>query len=291
MLIDCILVRTVDASLPVTGGSAKNGLSGGTSTGSLVPFCIITAYLPSAGEYALEVYGAPADSEEDTSYFLVWQFMIDADCGVCLSTPVRKRLATTNLGPQDETWSQLGIRTVSHPDPLIHVPTKGIRGLQRARSKNELMKQFVQKAEKVDHDHARQSLSVSHGSDAEKDENADEPIGPLSCDLRIVLEKPAASKLCIVGQLVDISEPTEELFTDVCEYRVEARGADPDSSVTAKPGSIDIPPFPPTSQSHYGPTEKAIELQLQAVPPDISAVRKCVDGVFEVRFATTEPVC
>ncbi|KAF5406323.1 Kyphoscoliosis peptidase [Paragonimus heterotremus] len=228
MLTDCILVRTVDAATCGTVGSVKSGLSQSTTGGPMVPMCVITAYLPSAGEYALEVYGAPPDADEDTSYFLVWQFMIDTDYGVRLDTPVRKRLSTINLGPQDSSWSELKLKTVSHVDPLIHVPTKGLAGLRKARSKNELLQQFNKQAQRLDKERqgipmedTPSALVVSSGDVEDKVELVEEPVGPRSCDLKIILEKPKTNQLCIVGQLVDISEPKEEDCTTYLLQQVD----------------------------------------------------------------------
>lgn len=225
----CILVRTVDACPANTLSSVKSGGSTGTVVGHPVPTCVITAFLPSAGEYALEVYGAPANADEDTSYFLVWQLLIDADCGIKLSPAVRKHLATVTLGSTDSTWSTLGLRTVSHPDPLIHVPTKGARGLTKTRSKSEVMREFVNQSEKLDrekdgpvsHDSDTSALKVPEDAAGDSGELDDETVGPRSCDLKIVLERSTRTKPYMVGHLVDINEAEEEDCTSYLLQQVE----------------------------------------------------------------------
>ncbi|KAF6771150.1 hypothetical protein AHF37_09399, partial [Paragonimus kellicotti] len=134
----------------------------------------------------------------------VWQFLIDTDYGVRLDTPVRKRLSTINLGPQDSSWSELKLKTVSHVDPLIHVPTKGLAGLRKARSKNELLQQFNKQAQRLDRERqgipmedTPSALVASSGDVEERVEPVEEPVGPRSCDLKIVLEKPKTNQLCI----------------------------------------------------------------------------------------------
>ncbi|VDQ15423.1 unnamed protein product, partial [Trichobilharzia regenti] len=58
-------------------------------------------------------------------------------------------MATMNLGPQDETWSTLGLKLLSHHDPLIHVPTAGGSiGIQKTRSKSEIMSQYMSHGDK-----------------------------------------------------------------------------------------------------------------------------------------------
>ncbi|THD24700.1 Ubiquitin protein ligase BRE1 [Fasciola hepatica] len=228
VLIDCLLIRNTEAPMPTTMTSLMS--QGSTAVGASVPMVVITAYLPAAGEYAMEVYGAPPDADENASYFLVWQLLIDAECGVKLSTPLRKRLATADLGPKDETWNNLGLRTVSHPDPLIQVPTVTSINMQKTKSKSELIQQYVaqterkerlqkQQQEELREDQKMKNESVrsdesSNGPDkvdqSSKTDLVDEQAGPRSCDLQIVLEKPANKHLCIVGQLVDISEAQEE---------------------------------------------------------------------------------
>ncbi len=64
-LENCVLLRDIEASLPTTGVSVLTG------TGPCVPMSVLNAYLPEAGEYALEVYAAPAGSDEPTAYHLV----------------------------------------------------------------------------------------------------------------------------------------------------------------------------------------------------------------------------
>lgn len=51
--------------MPTTGVSVLTG------TGPCVPMSVLNAYLPEPGEYALEVYAAPSDSDEPTAYHLV----------------------------------------------------------------------------------------------------------------------------------------------------------------------------------------------------------------------------
>ncbi|CAI2727471.1 unnamed protein product [Schistosoma spindalis] len=216
MLTDCILLRNIEATLPGSLSSTTNRLSGTqTIQGSRIHMIILTAYLPTGGEYALEVYGAPADSDENTSYFLVWQFLINSEYGIQLSTPVRKRLATMNLGPQDETWSTLGLKLLSHDDPLIHVPTAGSIELQKTRSKLEIMNQYMSQGDKIINDRStNDSLIVSTIISNQTNEIDDEKQDPHSCDLKIKFSKESQQKLYVVGQFVDISTPEEEDCTN-----------------------------------------------------------------------------
>ncbi|CAH8290796.1 unnamed protein product [Schistosoma turkestanicum] len=211
MLTDCILLRTVQAIPPGSINSAASR-SSGTIQGSCIHMIILTAYLPTAGEYALEVYGAPADSDENTSYFLVWQFLINSEFGIRLSTPVRKRLATMNLGPQDETWSTLGLKLLSHTDPLIHVPTTGSIGLQKTRSKSEIMNQYIMnQAEKtINGVSTGDSLAIPTTTQDLTNEIDDELQDPRSYDLKIRFSKESKQKIYVVGQFVDISSTPEE---------------------------------------------------------------------------------
>ncbi|VDO73381.1 unnamed protein product [Schistosoma mattheei] len=216
MLTDCILLRNIEATSPGSLNSATNRLSGTqTIQGSRINMIILTAYLPTGGEYALEVYGAPADSDENTSYFLVWQFLINSEYGVRLSTPVRKRLATMNLGPQDETWSTLGLKLLSHDDPLIHVPTAGSIELKKTRSKSEIMSQYMSQGDKIMNGvSTNDSLIVPTTSPDQTNEIDDEVQDPRSCDLKIRISKESQQKLYVVGQFVDISTPEEEDCTN-----------------------------------------------------------------------------
>uniref|UniRef100_A0A5K4F232 TGc domain-containing protein n=1 Tax=Schistosoma mansoni TaxID=6183 RepID=A0A5K4F232_SCHMA len=210
MLTDCILLRNIEAVPP---GSLSFGIQ--TIHGSRIHMIILTAYLPTGGEYALEVYGAPADSDENTSYFLVWQFLINSEFGIRLSTPVRKRLATMNLGPQDETWSTLGLKLLSHDDPLIHVPTTGSIELRKTRSKSEIMSQYVNQGDKTMNGvSTSDSLIVPTTSPDQTNEVDDEGQDPRSCDLKIRFSKESHQKLYVVGQFVDISTPEEEDCTN-----------------------------------------------------------------------------
>ncbi|CAH8524772.1 unnamed protein product [Schistosoma bovis] len=216
MLTDCILLRNIEATSSGNLISATNRLSGTqTIQGSRINMIILTAYLPTGGEYALEVYGAPADSDENTSYFLVWQFLINSEYGVRLSTPVRKRLATMNLGPQDETWSTLGLKLLSHDDPLIHVPTAGSIELRKTRSKSEIMSQYMSQGDKIMNGvSTNDSLIVPTTSPDQTNEIDDEVQDPRSCDLKIRISKESQQKLYVVGQFVDISTPEEEDCTN-----------------------------------------------------------------------------
>ncbi|CAH8532850.1 unnamed protein product [Schistosoma rodhaini] len=210
MLTDCILLRNIEAVPP---GSLSSGIQ--TIHGSRMHMIILTAYLPTGGEYALEVYGAPADSDENTSYFLVWQFLINSEFGIRLSTPVRKRLATMNLGPQDETWSTLGLKLLSHDDPLIHVPTAGSIELRKTRSKSEIMSQYMNQGDKTMNGvSTSDSLIVPTTSPDQTNEVDDEVQDPRSCDLKIRFSKESHQKLYVVGQFVDISTPEEEDCTN-----------------------------------------------------------------------------
>lgn len=156
-----------------------------------------------------------------------------------LSTPLRKRLATADLGPKDETWNNLGLRTVSHPDPLIQVPTVASANMQKTKSKSELIQQYVaqterkerlQKQQQEQQDGSKEDQTIesesaptkeiSNVTTASADRNSktdltDERANQRICDLQIVLEKPAKKHLCIVGQLVDISEEQEEVRLSV----------------------------------------------------------------------------
>ncbi|CAH8528829.1 unnamed protein product [Heterobilharzia americana] len=216
MLTDCILIRTIEAVPPSSINSTTSRLSTSITTtnqGPCIHMIILTAYLPTAGEYALEVYAAPADSDEKTSYFLVWQFLIDSELGVQLSTPVRKRLATMNLGPQDEIWSTLGLKLLSHNDPLIHVPTIGSLGLQKTRSKSEIMSQYISHTDKLTNNLTVGDSLAMPGSavSSEKTYELDDDVqDPRSYDLKIRFLKETRHKLYVVGQFVDISTLDEE---------------------------------------------------------------------------------
>ncbi|CAL8086250.1 unnamed protein product [Calicophoron daubneyi] len=224
-LVDCLLVRNTEATLPATVTSQRSLTD--VMVGSPVQMVVITAFLPAAGEYALEVYAAPAEADENTSYFLVWQFLIDSEVGVKLSTPVRKRLATANFGPQDDSWTKLGLKTITHPDPFIQVPTVGSTSIQKARSKSELIQQFVNQSEKQEKTETLEP-SPKPAEDSTKQTGTEETPGPRSCDLKIVIEKPVNHQLCLVGQLVDISEPQEE---DRTTYLLQHPDKDENESV------------------------------------------------------------
>nr|CAH8843046.1 unnamed protein product [Trichobilharzia regenti] len=219
MLTDCILIRTIEGAPANSISSVSSRMSSSMTTqGPCVHMIILTVYFPTAGEYALEVYAAPAESDEKASYFLVWQFLIDSELGVRLSTPVRKRLATMNLGPQDETWSTLGLKLLSHHDPLIHVPTAGGSiGIQKTRSKSEIMSQYMSHGDKstgggvsTGDSLAIPTSSASPGSSEKPDEVNDEVQDPRSYDLKIKFLKESQQKIYVVGQFVDISTPEEE---------------------------------------------------------------------------------
>lgn len=72
-LAKCILIRNVTSyqSKNLSSTQSTNYSQSSMELGSVMETIVLTVFLPSAGEYALEVYGAPADSNEDSSYFLV----------------------------------------------------------------------------------------------------------------------------------------------------------------------------------------------------------------------------
>ncbi|VDL62111.1 unnamed protein product [Hymenolepis diminuta] len=74
----------------------------------------------------------------------------------------------------------------------------------------------------------------------------------------------------------------EQLFSDVCEYRVTAKGKEGDDSTLA------ALPFPPTAQANYGPTEKAVEYGLETLPRGMHPLVKSPKGTVEIRFIAAE---
>eukprot|EP00108_Taenia_solium_P006885 TsM_001031000 transcript=TsM_001031000 gene=TsM_001031000 len=222
LLENCVLLRDIEASMPTTGVSVLTG------TGPCVPMSVLNAYLPEPGEYALEVYAAPSDSDEPTAYHLVWQFLIEAEAGKPLSVPLLSRLATINLGPQDNTWQNLGFRTLSHPDPLVRVRTAGRAGserLLRLKNKSQILQRFM----------GSQGIHLQQTEVTEPSEESSQPIetnpeddqGPPpvereACDLQIILGLPEQQKVCLISQLMDISEDEEE---DVTGYLLQKANA------------------------------------------------------------------
>lgn len=128
-----------------------------------------------------------------------------------------------NLGPQDETWSTLGLKLLSHDDPLIHVPTAGSIELRKTRSKSEIMSQYMSQGDKIMNGvSTNDSLIVPTTSPDQTNEIDDEVQDPRSCDLKIRISKESQQKLYVVGQFVDISTPEEEvsvvIFIGSCAY-------------------------------------------------------------------------
>ncbi|KAL5111932.1 Hillarin [Taenia crassiceps] len=222
LLENCVLLRDIEASMPTTGISVLTG------TGPCVPMSVLNAYLPEPGEYALEVYAAPSDSDEPTAYHLVWQFLIEAEAGKPLSVPLLSRLATINLGPQDNTWQNLGFRTLSHPDPLVRVRTAGRAGserLLRLKNKSQILQRFMG-SQGI---HLQQTEAIEPGEEPSQpiETNPEEDQGPPpvereACDLQIILGLPEQQKVCLISQLVDISEDEEE---DVTGYLLQKANA------------------------------------------------------------------
>lgn len=204
-LMDCVLIRTLPAPPADSSTLTPTGLR---KTGSdlPVPTAAVSAYFPKAGEYALEVFATAADAAENENYFLVWQFLIDSTVGYSTTTPTRRRFATTTLGPKDSTWNQLGLRNVSHIDPLIRIPPAVNPGLMSTKPKADVLQEYSQQNLSPDESSA-QSQSSSPVPD-------DDQSGLKSCDLKIVLAKQKSSKLTIIGQLVDISGEKDEDQTD-----------------------------------------------------------------------------
>ncbi|KAL7063433.1 hypothetical protein AAHC03_0384 [Spirometra sp. Aus1] len=227
---DCILLRDIEASLPTTGVSVLTG------TGPCVPMSVLNAYLPEPGEYALEVYAAPTDTDEPTAYHLVWQFLIEASSSKPLSAILRSRLATMKLGPQDSTWEKMGFRTYSHPDPVVRVRTAGRAGSERlllkATSKAQVLQRFMGSAGAVNGGvtgdegenagEGAEGESVAAQGDGNETAAAiteeDEKIDPEAADLCITLGLPDKQKICLISQLVSISDD-EEL--DVTGYLLQ----------------------------------------------------------------------
>nr|CDS33379.1 ubiquitin protein ligase BRE1 [Hymenolepis microstoma] len=222
LLENCILLRDIEASMPTTGVSVLTG------TGPCVPMSVLNAYLPEAGEYALEVYAAPAGSDElteQTAYHLAWQFLIEAETGKPLSVPLLSRLATINLGPQDDTWQKLGFRTLSHPDPLVRVRTAGRTGserLLRLKNKSHLLQRFMgsqglqpQVAEVAATEEEAEAVQKSDEAPVDMEP---EKIDREACDLIITLGLSEVQKICLISQLVDISGEEEE---DVTGYMLQ----------------------------------------------------------------------
>lgn len=229
-LEDCILLRDIEASLPTTGVSVLTG------TGPCVPMSILNAYLPEPGEYALEVYAAPSDTDEPTAYHLVWQFLIEASSSKPLSAILRSRLATMKLGPQDSTWEKMGFRTYSHPDPVVRVRTAGRAGSERlllkATSKSQVLQRFMGSSGTAD-----AAVTGEEGSTTDEGAAGDavaaqgdgtepaaevtgegEKIDPEAADLCITLGIPDKQKICLISQLMAISDE-EEL--DVTGYLLQ----------------------------------------------------------------------
>ncbi|VEL38461.1 unnamed protein product [Protopolystoma xenopodis] len=93
------------------------------------------------------------------------------------------------------------------------------------------------------------------------------------------------------------------MFADVCEYRVQSSAASlqadasnsqvdgVSSDGTSKSaGTPVVLPYPPTSQSSYGPTEKAVEFGLATLPRRLEPVLRCSNGILDVRFTAAESV-
>ncbi|VDD74691.1 unnamed protein product [Mesocestoides corti] len=217
LLENCVLLRNIEASMPTTGVSVLTG------TGPCVPMSVLTAYLPEPGEYALEVYAAPPGSDEPTAYHLAWQFLIDAKSGTPLSTPLLSRLATINLGPQDESWQNLGFRTLSHPDPLVRVRTAcraGSELLLKASTKSQVLQRFMgsqatQLQSEENNLDGDQFSSVKEGSESDQ---GPPTVDREAFDLQIVLGLPDQQKMCLISQLVDISGEEED---DVTGYLLQ----------------------------------------------------------------------
>ena len=55
-------------------------------------------------------------------------------------------------------------------------------------------------------------------------------------------------------------------------------------------GALDVLPFPPTVQTNYGPTEKAVDLGLETLPRGLRPLIKSSNGTVEVRFVASEVV-
>ncbi|KAH9287264.1 Kyphoscoliosis peptidase [Echinococcus granulosus] len=222
LLENCILLRDIEASVPTTGVSVLTG------TGPCVPMSVLNAYLPEPGEYALEVYAAPSDSDEPTAYHLAWQFLIEAEAGKPLSAPLLSRLATINLGPQDNTWQNLGFRTLSHPDPLVRVRTAGRTGserLLRLKNKSQILQRFMG-SQGI---HSQQAEATEPGKEPSQpietnpeEEQGSRPVDREACDLQIILGLPEQQKVCLISQLVDISGDEEE---DVTGYLLQKANA------------------------------------------------------------------
>ncbi|VDL62112.1 unnamed protein product [Hymenolepis diminuta] len=221
LLENCVLLRDIEASMPTTGVSVLTG------TGPCVPMSVINAYLPEPGEYALEVYAAPPGSDESTeqtAYHLAWQFLIEAEAGKPLSMPLLSRLATINLGPQDDTWQKLGFRTLSHPDPLVRVRTAGRAGserLLRLKNKSQLLQRFMGSQglqTQVSETAAAEEATAAQSGDAVPLDLEPETIDREACDLQIILGMSEVQKICLISQLVDISGEEEE---DVTGYLLQ----------------------------------------------------------------------
>lgn len=152
-------------------------------------------------------------------YFLfqAWQFLIEAEAGKPLSMPLLSRLATINLGPQDDTWQKLGFRTLSHPDPLVRVRTAGRAGserLLRLKNKSQLLQRFMGSQglqTQVSETAAAEEATATQNGDAVQLDLEPETIDREACDLQIILGMSEVQKICLISQLVDISGEEEEV--------------------------------------------------------------------------------
>ncbi|VEL35453.1 unnamed protein product [Protopolystoma xenopodis] len=234
-LEDCILVREIESRLPTTGlsqmsaGAVGRSLAGGSGVGSGaigVKVCVLSVYLPQPGEYALEVFGAPPDVEDGSSYFLV----LEAYASWPLSKALRSRLATVTMGPQDDrVWMELGLRTSSHPDPLIRVPTTEREGSRRLLNapltKSQVLQNFASRP--TGSDEPRPPLDASAASaelaDPQKapilkeggQGNVVNPQTTQDADLVVSIEALHDRRLIVLGQLVDITGEEEEVCSEL----------------------------------------------------------------------------
>lgn len=151
----------------------------------------------------------------------MWQFLIEAETAKPLSVPLLSRLATINLGPQDDTWQKLGFRNLSHPDPLVRVRTAGREGserLLRVKNKSQLLQRFMgsqnlqaQLAEAVAAEASEMALNGDGNAGAPEEDQGPPAIDREACDLQIILGMSDQHKICLISQLVDISGDEEEV--------------------------------------------------------------------------------
>ncbi|VDD81628.1 unnamed protein product [Mesocestoides corti] len=117
---------------------------------------VITVFLPDAGEFGLEVYAN--DPERDgSSFFAIWQFLITSE--VPSAARGLPNLPASYLGPAARFY-ELGLQTVSHPDPLIKADAGELR-IQLAYQPQrplKMMAQLIYASNNASDDHSQMVL-------------------------------------------------------------------------------------------------------------------------------------